>query len=121
MNIIACMGPMIGFGGDVIIFLGIALAVEAFLASSIALLINQVFKIRMRTVLGVEAIALLVCGLIGIPLGWEEMAILPLSGAFVSGCLCVLGWLFIWVRGERTEQDFCSLELTDNSTVEAAK
>ncbi|MGH9854842.1 MAG: hypothetical protein ACREBD_33850, partial [Blastocatellia bacterium] len=96
MNIIACMGPMIGFGGnDVIIFLGIALAVEAFLASSIALLINQVFKIRMRTVLGVEAIALLVCGLISVLLEVEWMVMLALPGAFVCGCLFFLGWLFI--------------------------
>jgi hypothetical protein len=126
MIIIACMGPMIGFGGDVIIFLGIALAIEAFLASSIALLINQVFKIRMGTVLGVEAIALLVCGLFTAPLGWEwELAtMLTWSGAFVCGCLFVLGWLFVLIRGEQVsggEQDLCLLELTDRSPIEAAE
>jgi hypothetical protein len=112
MKIIACMGPMMGTEAA-ILFLGIALAIEAILACGIALVIGQVFKIRMRTALGVEAIALLVCGLVSLPLEWDGTAMLTLSGAFVSGCLFVLGWLFYWIRGERTEQDICSLELTD--------
>jgi len=125
MNIIACMGPMIDTGST-IIFLGIVLAIEAFLTSSFALLINQVFKIRMRTVLCVEAVALFVCGMFTAPLGWEWVwtTMLTLSGAFVSGCLFVLGWLFVWIRGEEragAEQDLCMLELTDRSTVEAAE
>ncbi len=120
MNVIACFGPVFDFKG-VIIFLGIALAIEGILAGGIAFVISQVFEIRMRAALGVEAIALLVCGLVSLPLEWEGTAMLTLSGAFVSGCLFVLGWLFMWIRGERTEQDFCSLELTDHSTVEAAK
>jgi hypothetical protein len=120
MNIIACFGPMMGTE-DAIIILGIALAIAGILAGGAAVVISQVFKIRMRQALGVEAIALLVCGLVTAPLGWEGTAMLTLSGAFVSGCLFVLGRLFRWIRGERTKQDFCSLELTDRSTVEAAK
>lgn len=123
MNIIACMGPMMGTGAA-IIFLGIALAITGILAGGAAVVISQVFKIRMLEALGVEAIALLVCGLISTPLEWEWTARLTFFGAFTSGCLLVLGWMFNLMRGKRGsggEQDFCSLELNDRSTVEAAK
>ena len=114
MNIIACFGsiPVFDFW-YVMMILGLALVIEGILACGAALVISQVFKIRMGAALAVEAIALLVCGLISAPLGWEWTTMLTGSGAFVCGCLFVLSGLFIWIRGERTEQDFCSLELTD--------
>jgi hypothetical protein len=100
MTIFACFGPMISIQGLMII-LGIVMGIAFILVGGISFVISKVFRIPMKRILGAGGITLLVCGTISIPLGWEGVAVLILSGAIACGCLLALGGLIKLIREER--------------------
>ncbi len=106
MTIFACFGN-IDFSALFIFFGGI-LGIAFIVVGGIAILIDKIFEVGKRRVLGAETIILLVCGLIYMPMDWG-VSMLILLGAIVPGFLLALSALISRIREWNESRKYVNL------------
>lgn len=123
MNTFACF--TLGLR-EVLIMLGIALAIAVAATYLIAVVMRLIFSTPIQTVLAAEAIVLLICaGVTGLLVnGMEGITLLALLGAVACVLILAMNWLYRLISGRQLtkwQKEFCALDLNEQPNFGAAE